>query len=43
MEGQHSTIEKIQRIKRFGMLSKITSEILFIIMIVFIKNVESVY
>ena len=43
MEGHDSVIEKIQRIERFGMLKKITSEILFIIMIVFIKNVESVY
>ena len=43
MEGQDSVIEKIQRIERFGMIKKFTSEILFIIMIVFIKNVESVY
>ena len=43
MEGQDSVTEKIQQIQRFGIVKKITSEILFIIMIVFIKNVESVY
>jgi Na+/alanine symporter len=43
MEGHDSVGKKIRNIKRFETIKKITSEFLFIIIIVFIKNVESVY
>jgi len=42
LEGQ-STTKKIQKIQRFKMLKQMTSEIIFIAVIVFTKNVESVY
>ena len=43
MEGHDSVTIKICNIKRFETMKKMTSELLFIITIVFIKNVESVY
>jgi hypothetical protein len=43
MEGHDSITKKIQKIERFKMLKQMTSEIIFIAMIVFTKNVESVF